>query len=81
MTVEDDLKHVSVDEKPKNADKPLSNLERLQGHLKPGSLAARLVAAQMKPGDAAPQEALKKVMRDRLDELRLHHAAPPNPKD
>lgn len=62
-------------------DVPLSNLQRLFSHLKEGSLAARLVQAQMKAGAMEGQEALKKVVRDRLDEIRRQNAGTADKKD
>ena len=51
-----------------------TNFERLKEKLKKDSLAARLVEAQMsaKAGGGA-QAALRKVMADRLGELRKKH--------
>lgn len=49
---------------------PLSNLERLQGHLKKDSLAAHLVAARIAAGDADPRPALQKAMSERIDALK-----------
>jgi len=61
---------------------PQTNLERLQTHLKEDSLAARLVSAQMGAATAAQQIiALKKVMSDRLNELRGTYAGTPNQDD
>jgi hypothetical protein len=58
-----------------NATRPPSNFERLAKQLKPGSLAARLVAAHTGAGGAtARQAALKAVIDGRLAELRQSHA-------
>ncbi len=53
-----------------------TNLERLKKKLKKESLAARLVEAQMGTKAGAEQAALKKVVADRLDELRKKYAGP-----
>jgi hypothetical protein len=53
---------------------PPTNLQRLLGYLKPDSLAAKLVQAQMNPGAAGEQNALQKIIHNRLDELRSHYA-------
>jgi hypothetical protein len=57
---------------------PLTNLERLKKELKKDSLAARLVEAQMSAKPGAEQAALKRVIADRLDELRKKYAGPAN---
>jgi hypothetical protein len=51
-----------------------TNLERLKEKLKKEGLGARLVAAQIGAKVGAEQAALKKVMADRLDELRKKYA-------
>lgn len=53
-----------------------TNFERLKQKLKKDSLAARLVEAQMTAKAGAGQAALKKVMADRLEELRGKHGGP-----
>lgn len=53
---------------------PPTNLERLLGHLKPDTLAAKLVQAQMNPAGVGAQNRLQEVIRNRLDELRQHYA-------
>ena len=53
---------------------PQTNFERLQNRLKKDSLAAKLVAAYMGAAPAGQQAALKKVISDRLNELRQGHA-------
>jgi ribose 5-phosphate isomerase len=55
---------------------PPTNFERLKQKLKKDSLAARLVEAQMTVGTGAGQTALRKVVADRLDELRKKHGGP-----
>jgi hypothetical protein len=70
-----------TDTKAEAAARPLSNMERLKGHLKPESLAARLAGAWANPVDAAPQDALKKQINDRLNELRRQHAGIADPED
>jgi hypothetical protein len=57
---------------------PPSNLERLQAHLKQDSLAERLVAAGIAAGNAAPQPALRKVITDRLEEIKRKHDPVPD---
>lgn len=58
-----------------NATRPPSNFDLLAKQLKPGSLAARLVAAHTgASGAAARQAALKAVIDGRLAELRQSHA-------
>lgn len=49
---------------------PPTNLDRLKSRLRKDGLAARLVSARMSAGPAGQQAALKKVMSDRLNELR-----------
>lgn len=51
-----------------------TNLQRLKDKLKKDSLAIRLVEAQMSTEAGGRQAALKKVIADRLDELRKKHA-------
>ena len=43
------------------SDEPQSNLARLQGHLKEGSLAAELVAARIAAGDGDPRLSLSET--------------------
>jgi hypothetical protein len=59
-----------------SAPSPPTNLQRLKDKLKKDSLAAWLVEAQMSAKAGAEQAALKKVIADRLDELRKKHAGP-----
>jgi hypothetical protein len=54
-------------------EEPQSNLARLHGHLKVGSLAAELVAARIAAGDGDPRARLRKAMLDRIDALRAKH--------
>jgi hypothetical protein len=51
-----------------------TNFDRLKKRLKEDGLAARLVSAWMSAGPAGQQDALKKVMSDRLHELRESYA-------
>lgn len=53
---------------------PPANLDRLKSRLKKDGLAARLMSARMRAGPAGQQAALKKVMSDRLNELRQGYA-------
>ena len=52
------------------------NLARLKTHLKAGSLADRLVSARIDAGasDALPN--IRKVLTDRIEELRRTHDVP-----
>jgi hypothetical protein len=47
-----------------------TNLQRLLTHLKPDSLAARLVAARIENEKGEPKEALAAILKARLDELK-----------
>jgi hypothetical protein len=55
-----------------------SNLERLQAHLKKDCLAETLVTAAITAGDAARQDALRKVVADRLEEIKRKHEPVPD---
>ena len=57
----------------KSEDQPQSNLARLQGHLKEGSLAAELVAARIAAGDGDPRPPVRKAKLDRIDALKAKH--------
>ncbi len=50
--------------------KPQDNFDRLLKHLKNGSLAARLVHARRAPDAGSPAEAMKAVLRARLQQVR-----------
>jgi hypothetical protein len=50
-----------------------SNFERLRDRLRKDGLAARLVNAQISAGAAGKDTALKKVIADRVDELRQEY--------
>ena len=57
----------------------LTNFARLRGHLKSGSLAERLLAAELNAAPGASQAALQEVLHQRLEELRRKYAgAAPN---
>ena len=56
------------------SDRPSSNLERLKEKLAKDGLAARLVEARMGAGAGMGQVVLKKVIGNRLEELRKKHA-------
>jgi hypothetical protein len=58
----------------------LSNLERLQAHLKKHSLAEKLVVACVAAGDGDPRPSLRKVIFDRVQELKRVHESVPNQK-
>lgn len=62
-----------MSEEEQSEDEPQSNLARLQGHLKVGSLAAELVAARIAAGDGDPRPSLRKAMLDRIDALKAKH--------
>jgi hypothetical protein len=62
---------VSREAKPE--DQPQSNLARLQGHLKEGSLAAKLVAARIAAGCGDPRPPVRTAMLDRVDALKAKH--------
>jgi hypothetical protein len=62
-----------VSEEEQSEEKPPSNLARLQGHLKEGSLATDLVAARIAAGDGDPCPLLRKAMFDRIDALKAKH--------
>jgi hypothetical protein len=64
-----------------HAEEPQSNLERLQGNLKEGSLAERLIAARIAAGTAAPGPRLRKVISDRLEELKREYESVPDQQD
>ena len=49
---------------------PQDNLERLKSHLKKVSLAEKLVSARIDAGPAESRPALRKVITDRIEELR-----------
>jgi hypothetical protein len=53
---------------------PPSNFDRLKSRLKKDRLAARLVDAHMSAGSDGQEAALKKVISDRVDELRQGYA-------
>ncbi|NUU41571.1 hypothetical protein [Tardiphaga robiniae] len=62
-----------MSEEEQSEEEPQSNLARLQGHLKEGSLAAGLVAARIAAGDGDPRPLLRKAMFDRIDALKAKH--------
>jgi hypothetical protein len=62
-----------VSEEEQSEEEPQSNLARLQGHLKDGSLAAELVAARIAAGDGDPRPPLRKAMLDRIEALKAKH--------
>jgi hypothetical protein len=47
-----------------------ANLEQLRSHLKEGSLAEKLVLARIGTAAADPRPALRKVVLDRIEELK-----------
>ncbi len=58
-----------------------SNLERLQENLTKDSLAGRLVAARIAAGPAAAGPQLRKVIADRLEELKRPYESVPDQQD
>lgn len=55
-----------------------TNLERLQEHLAKGSLGERLVATAIAADDATPLPALRRVIVDRLEEIKRKHEPVPD---
>jgi hypothetical protein len=53
---------------------PPTNFDRLKSRLKTDSLASRLVDARIKAVPADQEAVLKKVLSDRLNELRQGYA-------
>jgi hypothetical protein len=60
---------------------PVTNFERLLVHLKADSLAAKLLAARMHSDPGSAQAAMKKILVDRLEELRRQYGNPTDSKD
>jgi hypothetical protein len=58
-----------------------TNLERLEQQLPKDSLAARLVSAQITAAPSQQPAALKKVISDRLNELKQGHAGTADQKN
>ena len=50
-----------------------SNFDRLQKQLRDDSLAAKIVGVFSEPGDDTPADAMKKVISERLDELKKRY--------
>lgn len=57
-------------------EKPQDNLARLKSHLKTGSLAERLVSARIDTRASDPHPNIRKVLTDRIEELRRAHDVP-----
>lgn len=57
-------------------ESPHDNLERLRSHLKKDTLAEKLVSARIAAGAAELRPALRKVMTDRIEELRRGYELP-----
>jgi hypothetical protein len=57
-------------------EEPQDNLARLKSHLKAGSLAERLVSARIDAGASDPRPNIRKVLTDRIEELRRAHDVP-----
>lgn len=56
----------------------LSNLERLQQHIAKDTLGERLVLAAVAAGDVPLVPALRKVIADRLEEIKRKHEPVPD---
>jgi hypothetical protein len=52
---------------------PQDNLAQLKSHLKTSSLAERLVSACIDAGASDPRPAVRKVLFERIEELRHSH--------
>lgn len=59
-------------------DERRDNLARLKAQLKNGTLAEKLVSARIEAGAADPRPALRKVVLDRIEELRRVHEPVPD---
>ena len=59
-----------------DGETPQDNLERLRSHLKRDSLAEKLASARIEAGAAEPRPALRKVIMDRIEELRRGYELP-----
>jgi hypothetical protein len=57
---------------------PQDNLARLKSHLKKDSFAETLVLARPGTGAIDPRPALRKVLLDRIEELRHAHEPMPD---
>lgn len=58
-------------------EEPQDNLARLKSHLKAGgSLAERLVSARIDAGASDSRSNIRKVLTDRIQELRRAHDVP-----
>ncbi|WP_438278920.1 hypothetical protein [Nitrobacter sp.] len=57
-------------------EEPQDNLARLKSHLKAGSLAERLVSARIDAGASDSRSNIRKVLTDRIEELRRAHDVP-----
>jgi hypothetical protein len=62
-------------------ENPPTNMDRLLSHLKPDSLAAKLVAAYAGATDGDTASAIKKVLSERLTEIEKSHADLEDKKD
>jgi hypothetical protein len=65
-----------IDEEQQSA--ALTNLERLKAHLATDSLGERFVLAATAAGDAPLLPALRKVVADRLEEIKHKHEPVPD---
>lgn len=61
-----------------NAQAPQSNLEKLSRKLKDGSLARKLVSARIEAEGSDTRAALRKVVTDRIEELKREYDLPDN---
>lgn len=67
-------------EPPARQERPLSNFDRLRGHLAKGSLAAQLLAAYVNPREVGQLAAMQSVVAARLEALRRQHDEPADPQ-
>jgi hypothetical protein len=58
-----------------------TNLQRLLSHLKPDTLAARLVTAYANATADKRDHAMKEVLKERFSEIESVHAHPENKKN
>jgi hypothetical protein len=63
---------------PEEDGPPPTNLERLSSNLKKDSLAEKLVTARIAAGNDDPQPSLRKVILDRVEELKRKHEPVPD---
>jgi hypothetical protein len=64
-----------------NPDEAPNNFARLSGHLKEGSLAARLVAAYVAAPAGEGEAALQALMKERINEIAQTYDQPDHQED